>query len=86
MTTRPVNRFTRALVAVFLALVATAVILIFLELPPDQRKEGLKGILFALAVVTAGLITIYRIGRAMEKEELEEEARETNEQTMNVPH
>ena len=86
MTTRTAKRLFRITVALFLALLGGGLIDFLLALPPDQRKDGLKGIVLALSVMAVGFTTLYRLGRAMEKEEVEQETREAHGQPNEAVH
>lgn len=79
MKTRTAQQLFRISLAVVLSLVVLSLGAALWFLPPGDRKEGLKGVVFAVVVMGTGLTVIFRIGRAVEREEAEEEAREARE-------
>ncbi|HWD21472.1 MAG TPA: hypothetical protein VHB20_19560 [Verrucomicrobiae bacterium] len=62
---------------VFVALLAVVSIVGLLwALPASQRRDGMLGVAAAVLFLSAGFIAIYRVARAMEREEAKQEAEE----------
>jgi len=80
MKTRAARRLYHICIAAAVLVFAAAMIGILHEVPAGQRKEGVKGAALALTVIAIGLTALYRIGRAMDREEREEEAREAGKE------